>query len=68
MDIAHLSTGKLLTTKEAASILGLSTTTLRRWRSEKQGPEFIRLGLRHCRYPLAGIEKYLQAGRNSSNQ
>lgn len=34
----------LLTTKEAATLLGLKYGTLEIWRSKGQGPEFLKLG------------------------
>ena len=34
----------LLTTKETAAVLGVSTITLEMWRSKRKGPPFVKLG------------------------
>jgi hypothetical protein len=54
---------QLVTEREAARILSVSTAALRRWRREKRGPEFV-----HCerciRYDLRELNSFL--GQNSS--
>lgn len=50
----------LLTTKEAASVLGVKPNTLEIWRHKGKGPPFVRLGdgpcapIRYVRVQLAG--------------
>ncbi len=51
---------ELLTTKEAASVLGVKRNTLEIWRHKGRGPPFVRLGdgpcapIRYLRAELAG--------------
>lgn len=53
---------RLLTEKEAAAMLGLQPSTLRRWRSVGQPgqPEFIRIN-RSIRYRLSDLTSYMEA-------
>lgn len=51
----------LLTTKEAASMLGVSTAFLERDRCERARIPFIRLGTRSIRYKIADLETFLDA-------
>jgi excisionase family DNA binding protein len=46
----------LLSQREAARLLGLSTRTLERWRVSGLGPRFIKLG-NSVRYRLEEIER-----------
>ena len=48
-----------LTTLEAAYELGLHPDTLRVWRKQGRGPEFVRLGSRY-RYRREALEAFLQ--------
>ena len=51
-----------LTTEEAAHVLHVSCSTLRRWRSMRMGPRYIRLGNKvgsAIRYRLADLLKWL---------
>jgi excisionase family DNA binding protein len=41
---------RLLTTQEAAELLGLADATLKRWRINGNGPPFRRIGMRMIRY------------------
>ena len=50
---------------EAASILGLSTKTLRRWRWAGKGPRFLKLGAA-VRYERAELAAFIEAGRRQS--
>ncbi|WP_269218938.1 helix-turn-helix transcriptional regulator [Brevundimonas vesicularis] len=52
----------LLTTKEAASVLGVKPNTLEIWRHKGRGPPFIRLGDGPCapiRYFRIELSKWL---------
>lgn len=50
---------KLLTPKEAAGYMKMSTNTLAAWRSQKRGPAFIRTG-RVIKYDQAALDSYLK--------
>jgi len=52
-----------LLSPEVARRLGLSPSTLRRWRADKRGPEFIRLGKNprsRVLYRVAAVEDWLK--------
>lgn len=49
----------LLTTQEAAEMLGVSPLTLKDWRQKKTGPTAIRLGYRTVRYRLSAIRAFI---------
>lgn len=55
------ATGQLLSTREAAAWLGLSVSTLNKWRCYGTGPDFIKAG-GNVRYSRAALEAYA-AGR-----
>ena len=46
-----------MTTLEAASYLGVSIGTMKRWRSEGGGPAFIALGERIIRYRSVDLDR-----------
>jgi excisionase family DNA binding protein len=52
----------LLTQREAASVLRLSTRTIERLRVSGLGPKFIRTGSRSIRYRQSDLEEWI-AGR-----
>jgi predicted DNA-binding transcriptional regulator AlpA len=52
---------------EAASYLGLTVYTLRKWRREGSGPEYIRCGSRLIRYMQADIDSWLAQRKFHSN-
>lgn len=52
---------------EAASYLGLKVYTLRKWRREGSGPEYIRCGARLIRYMQADIDSWLAQRKFNSN-
>ena len=56
----------LLTTDEAAKLLGVSPKTVAYWRSTGDGPVFVRLGARTIRYKLEDISSYI-GGRRRAN-
>ena len=57
-----------LTTEDAARYLGLSKSTLNKWRVYGLGPTFIKLG-RAVRYRLEDLDQYLaeSAKRSTSD-
>jgi predicted DNA-binding transcriptional regulator AlpA len=59
----------LLSSREAASLLGVRPLTLRKWRCDGTGPRFVRLGTgRRSRaaYRLSDLEAWLEARSFSS--
>jgi hypothetical protein len=55
----------LITEPEAASILRISLTSLRRWRREGNGPVYRKL-CRSVRYRQADLNDFIAAGRRTS--
>ncbi len=49
----------LLTPQEAAAFLGIPSSTLAHWRSERRGPPYVKLEGRLVRYRLSDLEEYL---------
>jgi predicted DNA-binding transcriptional regulator AlpA len=47
-----------LTTKQAAKLLGMSTSSLEGWRSRDQGPAWVKIGTA-VRYPRDGIDSFV---------
>jgi predicted DNA-binding transcriptional regulator AlpA len=54
-----MTESKLLTTQEAAEIIGLHPVTLSNMRMRKYGPPYVKLGQRCVRYPLHRLEEWL---------
>jgi hypothetical protein len=46
--------------REAARVLGVCESTLQRWRTQSEGPAFVRIGGR-VRYSLPMLHQYVQA-------
>ena len=58
---------KAATTGEAAKLLGMSPSTLEKWRSEKRGPVYFRIGGR-IYYRTEDLEQYQESRlRNPEN-
>jgi predicted DNA-binding transcriptional regulator AlpA len=53
----------LLTTQQAADMMGVKPPTLRAWRCAKTGPPFVRLNARSVKYDEKDIEKYISERR-----
>lgn len=51
---------KYLTAKEASEFLGVSISTLKRWRKENRSPPFFKNGAT-IRYPHDELEKWAKA-------
>lgn len=54
----------LLTPKQVADLLQVTTDTLEAWRAKRQGPEFIKLGAGKrspVRYPAQALDDFLAA-------
>lgn len=61
MDTAQ--TEKLLTSEEVAQIVGVGTEQVKIWRSNGQGPKYLKLGHRTVRYKRADVEAWLDQNR-----
>jgi excisionase family DNA binding protein len=57
--------GNLLTTQEAADLLGVSARTIEGLRLKGGGPRFVKIG-GAVRYRLASLEDYLQRQERTS--
>jgi excisionase family DNA binding protein len=53
-------TGTLLTESEVAARLRVSLACLRRWRLERRGPRFLKVGSR-VRYPVEELDRWIEA-------
>ena len=58
--------GRLLTTSEAAGVLGVSARTLEDWRLRGGGPVFCKLGMRLVRYALEDLRAFIDLGARSN--
>lgn len=56
---ARHNLGRLVTEAEAAAMLCLSPTTLKKWRRTRRGPVYYRLGSA-VRYKVDDLESYLE--------
>jgi excisionase family DNA binding protein len=54
-----------LRVREAASRLGLSASTLNKWRTQGRGPRFVKLGRSVC-YRMADLDAWLIENVRSS--
>ncbi len=50
----------LLTCQEAAEFLGVPAGTLAQWRSQRRGPQYVKLEGSLVRYRLTDLEIYLK--------
>lgn len=55
---------KLQTTKEAARRLGVSHQTLEKWRSQKRGPHYHKIGSKAVRYSQSDLDAFMMGGRH----
>jgi len=55
---------QLLTEQKASEMLNCTTAALRRWRRERRGPRFIKMG-RLIRYNHADLESYVEQSTQS---
>lgn len=56
---------KLLTEKQVAEAYGFSVKTLQKWRSNGDGPGYIKIGY-SVRYDPEELAAYIRAGRRNS--
>jgi hypothetical protein len=52
--------------EQAARFLGVTMTTLRRWRHLGKGPEYLKLGTRAIRYEVSALEEFVVACRENT--
>lgn len=55
----HPKFGEMLSVAEASERLGVSTSTLAKWRSERKGPVYIKFA-RKITYPLLCVDEWLE--------
>ena len=55
-----------LTTKDAAPIVGRSVDTLRRWRMEGNGPEYVKVNARFVMYSRDALDAWNQQQETKS--
>jgi len=63
--LEDIAAGALLNETEAARILAMQVTTLRRWRWSGKGPRFVKIGAA-VRYDPADLTAFIEAGRRNS--
>ncbi len=51
---------EILSTEEASKYLKVSVHTLNRWRSQKKGPAFIKMG-RYVKYNKDSLDSFLKS-------
>ena len=56
----------VLTEAQAAEYLHCSASLLRLWRTQRKGPDHIRMGERLVRYRRADLDAYIQAHLKSN--
>jgi len=54
---------KLLSTKQAAEVIGANPRTLDNWRNLGRGPIYVKLNARNVRYSLADLLAYIERHR-----
>jgi predicted DNA-binding transcriptional regulator AlpA len=59
---------KLLDGKKTAEFLGCTEAALALWRKKRQGPSYVRLGMRLVRYPLRDLLTWLEKQRIEPEQ
>lgn len=66
----YLLTGRWLTTEELARMLGVDSSTVRRWRTSRpvQGPPFVQLSERVTMYSAHDVEQWLHSRRIDPNE
>lgn len=52
-----------LSTRNAAKYLGVSESTLRRWRDERKGPEWVKYEDSIYRYTVAALDAFMRESR-----
>ncbi|WP_306232849.1 helix-turn-helix transcriptional regulator [Agrococcus beijingensis] len=61
-DLFGYPPGVLLTERELAAAIHMSSKTLQHWRYTQQGPPFVRLG-RHVRYRVSDVTEWIERNR-----
>ena len=58
-----MTTATYVRSPDAARILGLSENTLRKWRCQRTGPAWSRVGTRTVVYDVADLRAFVEASR-----
>jgi hypothetical protein len=68
--MTHLVDGRWYTTGQLAAVLGIDSSSLRRWRTANPpcGPAYIRVSPRVVKYSAADVETWLLSLRTDPNQ
>jgi predicted site-specific integrase-resolvase len=64
--LTDLNPEQLLKPEEAAELLTISPDTLRRWRYERRGPGFTKVGTRSVRYRAIDLSNFLKSVQPTS--
>lgn len=62
----HNGTRRVLRDPDAATFLGITRSTLTKWRVAGRGPRFIRLGSRAIGYDLRDLEEWIEENKATS--
>jgi predicted DNA-binding transcriptional regulator AlpA len=57
----------LINEYQVAEMLGVSVATVRRWRSVKHGPRYLKLGAL-CKYKIEDVAKWLESRPTGGSQ
>lgn len=70
MMMTHLVDGRWYTTAQLAAVLGIDSSSLRRWRTANPpcGPAYIRVSPRVVKYSAADVETWLLSLRTDPTQ
>ncbi|MFD4441646.1 helix-turn-helix transcriptional regulator [Nocardia sp. NPDC058519] len=68
--MADLADGRWYTTAQLAAVLGIDSSSLRRWRTAHPpcGPAYVRVSPRVVKYSAADVETWLQELRTDPRQ
>ena len=64
--LKSLDDSSLFTPSELSDFLGVSLSTLERWRCQGEGPPFIKIGRRRIAYRSRAVRQWLEAQERSS--
>lgn len=68
--MAHLVDGRWYTTAQLAAVLGIDSSSLRRWRTANPpcGPAYVKVSPRVVKYSATDVETWLQGLRTDPAQ
>lgn len=59
---------ELLSTAELSAYLGVSNTTLERWRNKGTGPKYVKMGRRKVLYFWTSVQEWMAANEHQSTK